>query len=713
MSKNLGDAFVRVRPDTEGFQNEAQHNIGGVLKKVAAGAAAVFAATKVKAFLKQATDGYRDHVKVAAITNQVIKTTGAAAKVSAAFVGKLADAIERKTGVDGDAIQTGANLLLTFTNVRNEAGKGNQVFSRATGLLADMSVALGQSAKGSAIQLGKALNDPIKGVSALSKVGVSFTEQQKEQIKTLVESGNVLGAQKIILAELGKEFGGAAAAAAAPADRARVAYNQFADVVGSATLPVVNALHLAFADRLAPIMTDLASKILPKVSAWMVKLINGISAGDVSTVGSAFASLGAGLKNIDWSGVGASFKDLGTALKGLGPTLAQVGSDAASDTLSIFAVTAKFAADHVDLLGKALPFLIAGLVAYKASQGLANAAAVLSIPTKIIDVVITRQLTVATRALTASRAQLATTVVAGTATENVSILTRVRGTVATIASTVAQKAMAAATKAWAATQWLLNAAMTANPIGLIIAAVVALIAIVVLVATKTTFFQTVWGKAWGGIKAAFWAVFGFIKRNWPTILAVLTGPIGLAVLAIVKNWGKIKDGAASVVNWIKGIPGRILGLGASFSRVGKSLITSFINGMKGAGGLISDIAGNVWNAVKGLLNDAIGKINSALEFKISLPGPDIHINPPNIPKLWTGARVTRPTLAMIGDGREPETVMNDTMLSKALERAARDGVGGRRGRNGETPIIVVEDKSGSPMATARETARVFSAAGIG
>jgi phage-related minor tail protein len=65
--------------------------------------------------------------------------------------------------------------------------------------MTDMSVALGTDASGSAIQLGKALNDPIKGVAALQKVGVSFTESQKEQIKTLVETGDTLGAQKIIL----------------------------------------------------------------------------------------------------------------------------------------------------------------------------------------------------------------------------------------------------------------------------------------------------------------------------------------------------------------------------------------------------------------------------------------------------------------------------------------------------------------------------------
>src|SRR6266508_689573 len=219
--KNMAEIWVAVRPDVSKTGAELDKGLGRVdtkkagkkagdgytggfgssIKRFAGLAAGTVAGIKVKNFLAESTQGYRDHLKVANVTNQVIKTTGGAAKVTAAQVGSLSDAIERKTGVDGDAIQSGANLLLTFTNVRNEVGKGNQIFNRSTSLLADMSVALGQDAKASAIQLGKALNDPIKGVTALSKVGVSFTEQQKKQIKTMVDSGNTLGAQKIILAE--------------------------------------------------------------------------------------------------------------------------------------------------------------------------------------------------------------------------------------------------------------------------------------------------------------------------------------------------------------------------------------------------------------------------------------------------------------------------------------------------------------------------------
>jgi hypothetical protein len=78
----------------------------------------------------------------------------------------------------------------------------------------------------------------------------------------------------------------------------------------------------------------------------------------------------------------------------------------------------------------------------------------------------------------------------------------------------------------------------------------------------------------------------------------------------------------------------------------------------------------VWDAVKGLLNDAIGKINRALEFKIGVLGQTITFNPPDIPRLAAGGRAYGGTLAVIGEGREPETVLPDSMLRGLLERTA-------------------------------------------
>lgn len=145
-------------------------------------------------------------------TGAAIASTGGAAGVTADQISDMANAIEETTGVSGEMIQKGENLLLTFTNVKNAAGAGNDVFNQTTKIMADMSVALGQDASASAMQLGKALNDPIKGVTALQRVGVSFTAAQKDTIKALQDTGHTMDAQKLILAELTKEFGGSAEA---------------------------------------------------------------------------------------------------------------------------------------------------------------------------------------------------------------------------------------------------------------------------------------------------------------------------------------------------------------------------------------------------------------------------------------------------------------------------------------------------------------------
>jgi hypothetical protein len=199
LQKALGSAGKK----TSGF--------GRALKTAAVGVGAAFAGMAVVA--KVGFDELAEGQRVAAQTDAVLKSTGKSAGVTAKGVEDLAGAISRKSGIDDEAIQSGENLLLTFTNIRNEAGKGNDIFSQSTEIMADMSTALGQDMKSSAIQLGKALNDPIKGVTALQRVGVSFTSAQKDQIKALVESGDTMGAQKLILRELNKEFGGSAKAA--------------------------------------------------------------------------------------------------------------------------------------------------------------------------------------------------------------------------------------------------------------------------------------------------------------------------------------------------------------------------------------------------------------------------------------------------------------------------------------------------------------------
>lgn len=135
--------------------------------------------------------------------------------------------------------------LLTFTNIAGDA------FTRTQKAALDLSARLGTDLQSSAIQLGKALNDPVANLSALSRSGIQFSEAQKQVINGLVESGRLAEAQSVILDELEKQYGGSAAAAAGTfAGRLQQVKNAWGDVmegmgagVAQVLTPVVGALR--------------------------------------------------------------------------------------------------------------------------------------------------------------------------------------------------------------------------------------------------------------------------------------------------------------------------------------------------------------------------------------------------------------------------------------------------------------------------------------
>ncbi len=242
------DIIVDERGSTRGFTRmgrevdtlESRMRRMGATGARVLGGAVVAGAVAAAYGIKKSVDEAREANKVGAQTGAVIKSTGGAAKVTEKQVASLAGAVSLKAGIDDEAVQSGANLLLTFTNIRNEAGKGNDVFNQSTETIVDMSAALDQDLKSSAIQVGKALNDPIKGLTALQRVGVSFSEQKAEQIKQWVEEGETLRAQKAILAELNKEFGGSAEAQADSFDKLKVGIENAEEQIGQIFIPILS-----------------------------------------------------------------------------------------------------------------------------------------------------------------------------------------------------------------------------------------------------------------------------------------------------------------------------------------------------------------------------------------------------------------------------------------------------------------------------------------
>jgi phage-related protein len=171
--------------------------------------------------------------------------------------------------------------------------------------------------------------------------------------------------------------------------------------------------------------------------------------------------------------------------------------------------------------------------------------------------------------------------------------------VATFAAAAASNVAGFATKAWAAGQWLLNAALAANPIVLIVAGLAALAAGLIYAYTHSETFRKIVDGALHAVGDAFtWMwnaakdVFNWLKENWPLVLAILTGPIGLAVLEIVKHWDDIKriftDGVKAVIDGITAAA-------QWFIDAGKNMVRWIVDGIKALASALADAAGWVKN----------------------------------------------------------------------------------------------------------------------
>ncbi len=245
---------ISVEGETSGFK-ESLTSIGkkitglsSKLKNVAKASGKAFAGiakasaagfTAISGAIGTAIKFYKEQEQAETRTRQTIAATGKAAGLSAEEIFKMASSLQKVTTFGDETIIKGQNLLLTFKNI------GKDTFPRATEAMLDMSTAMEVGVKEASIQLGKALNDPMKGISALTRVGITFTDEQKNQIKAMQDSGDVAGAQAVILGELESQFGGVARAAAGGTGKIKQIVNaagDIAEVFGKAAMPAVTFL---------------------------------------------------------------------------------------------------------------------------------------------------------------------------------------------------------------------------------------------------------------------------------------------------------------------------------------------------------------------------------------------------------------------------------------------------------------------------------------
>lgn len=246
-----------------------------------------------------------------------------------------------------------------------------------------------------------------------------------------------------------------------------------------------------------------------------------------------------------FSSIGDSLVSLKPAFKAFIDQLPKIGGSIGTLALAAVNMLASglaFLADHVDVIIKIMPLIVAGYVAWRvASMGLtaqsnklqmaqlAMAPVLLANNTlRLTAILLENRQTSARLAQTAATSTETGATVTNNAAQQGGIIARTRAAAATVAQRVATVASTVATRAAAAGQWLLNAALTANPISLIIAGIAALVAGLVLFFTKTETGKKVIDAVWGGIKSAIGGVVDWFQTSVAPVLSAAWDNIGLA-----------------------------------------------------------------------------------------------------------------------------------------------------------------------------------------
>jgi phage-related protein len=263
----------------------ALSGFGKKLAGVAAGIAAAFSIRAITNFAKESVLVAEAAATAQARLEAVAKATGTFGAETSKVTDRLAEfakAQEMRLAVDDVVIKGVQAQLLSFKALGASADTVGGAFDRATVAAFDMAAAGFGSAESNAIALGKALENPIKGVTALARNGTTFTDQQREQIKVLQESGDLLGAQNLILAEVESQYGGVAEATGDASARFAILVKNIKEQVGDPLLDIFNDLiedlepvMVALGDTLGETIKELAP-VLKEIGAAIPGLMSSL-----------------------------------------------------------------------------------------------------------------------------------------------------------------------------------------------------------------------------------------------------------------------------------------------------------------------------------------------------------------------------------------------------------------------------------------------------
>lgn len=490
----VSNAFINMGRSANTFKKRAGGAIKGVssaglgLGAVLGGISIGLVARKIYSFANESIDLF--NIQEAAVANVqagLVSTAGVAGRSLNQLKTQAADLQKKTFFGDETILQNATAQLLTFTNITESN------FDRTQAIALDVTSKLkglgstGEDLRSTSILLGKALNDPVANLGALSRVGIQFSVQQKEQIKTMAKGGNVIGAQNIVLKELERQYGGTAEALAKTSGGMELSVKNLTgdvkELIGKALSPLKLMFLTIFKD------------ILPSVIPFVTEIGNKLG---------VFVETN---KALIQTKVGEFFKSIFETFKKLVPI-----------AMGFF----KIIYNLFPLIKLIAGAFIVWKVAIIGTQLALKGMALIGIIGKVLQFI-----------------------------KIIFMIAKAKGV-------------------WAAAQWALNAALNANPIGLVVAAIVVLIAIIVVVV-----------KYWDQIVAAVIMAWEWFDKYRMIILALL-GPMGMLVNMIVSL---IKGVVKTIIAFKDG------GLVEGFKELGRTIFDFMITPLESFLTLLSKIPG--------------------------------------------------------------------------------------------------------------------------
>lgn len=252
--------------DTSKKAGGLSDKLGG-LKTVLGAGLALGGISALGSFFKDSIDGAAEAAKGTRVLHSQIANLGPAGRNAFKQAEEFASDFGAQIGVDDDDIKAVQTKLASFPDAFKKGSLGAEGMERSVKAAFDLQAIGIGSAESNIVGLGKAMNDPVKGMNALAKSGVSFSAIQKEQIQHAMKQGDLAGAQKILLQGIESNAKGAAEAAVSPMQKMQVAISDAGEKVAGLLLPKMTQFADFVVTRVLPKFVELTDLIGPKIGA--------------------------------------------------------------------------------------------------------------------------------------------------------------------------------------------------------------------------------------------------------------------------------------------------------------------------------------------------------------------------------------------------------------------------------------------------------------